>query len=316
MRRVPRTTIIAASSQPPGPNEQEILKMEYEQVNTNFRMLADIRFKLLALVPALGGAAVYVLSMIVTDKQVGKPEYLVAFLISLIGFVATLGILFYDQRNTELYNELIGRASDLEKLLKLPAKGQFRQRPPRGRFLFKRFSMGHDVGLAMIYGPVLGGWLFPLAYAGHSFLQSFWHRGNPLYVALGIALVVAAIFTLELIRLDGSLPGQTKIRIGELDHFQSNTGKLRLRFQSRNMSRTFDGKLTPACLDQTRPEISQTARGRSLKARYKTGWKWNEDTEEWHPEKEITEVKVLPIKRIETDTEVTAPESVGIKDRT
>lgn len=299
-------------------NELAVLKMEYEQVNENFRMLADIRFKLLALVPTLGGAAIYVLSsMIVTDKQVGNREYLVAFMISMIGFVATLGILFYDQRNTELYNELIGRANDLEKLLKIPAKGQFRQRPSRSRFLFKWFSMGHDVGLAMIYGPVLGAWLFPLAYAGHSFLQWFWHRGNPLYVALGIALVVAAIFTRELIRLDGSLPGQTKIQIGERDQFDSNTGELCLQFQSRNMPRTFEGKLSPACLKRMGPEISETGKGRSLKARYKTEWKWNEDKEVWEPEKQIKWVMVLAkSKRIETNTEETEPESVGIKEGT
>jgi hypothetical protein len=124
-------------------SEREMLKMEYEQVNTNFRMLADIRFKLLAFVPTLGGAAVYVLSStIVTDKPVGNREYLVAFLISMIGFGATLGILFYDQRNTELYNELIGRAKDLEELLQLRNKGQFQQRPSRGRFLFKWFPWG------------------------------------------------------------------------------------------------------------------------------------------------------------------------------
>lgn len=296
MRRVRVIRIIEAASQPAGhgPNALEILKMEYEEVNTNFRMLADIRFKLLALVPTLGGAAVYVLStMIVTDKQVGNREYLVALLISMIGFVATLGILFYDQRNTELYNELIGRANDLEELLKLPNKGQFQQRPSRSRFLFKWFSMGHDVGLAMIYGPVLGAWLFPLAYAGHSFLQSFWHRGNPLYVALGIALVVAAIFTLELIRLDGSLPGQTTIRIGEVDDFHSDTGKLCLRFQSRNMPRKFDGKLNPDCKKKMGQQKPETVNGRRLKARYKTEWEWDEEGEEWQSHREITEVEFL-----------------------
>jgi nitrite reductase/ring-hydroxylating ferredoxin subunit len=153
--------------------------------------------------------------------------------------------------------------------------------------------MGHDVGLAMIYGPVLGAWLFPLAYASHSFLRSFWHRGEPLYVALGIALVVATIFTLELIRLDGSLPGQKTIRIGELDQFQSITGKLRLRFQSRNMSRTFNGKLSKACLDTMRSEICQTDKGRELKVRYKTKWKWNQRIKQWESHKEITEV-VMP----------------------
>jgi hypothetical protein len=94
--------------------ELAVLKMEYEQVNANFRMLADIRFKLVALIPTLGSVAVYVLSKIVTDQRVGLAEYVVTFVVSLVGFSATLGIVFYDQRNTELYEALIGRAKDLE----------------------------------------------------------------------------------------------------------------------------------------------------------------------------------------------------------
>jgi hypothetical protein len=282
-----------AASAPKGhsPNELEKLKMEYEQVNTNFRMLADIRFKLLALVPTLGGAAVYVLSKIVTDKQVGESEYLVAFLISLIGFAATLGILFYDQRNTELYNALIGRATDLEKLL------NFQQRPPRGRFLFNRFSMGHDAGLAMIYGPVLGAWFFPIAYAGHSFLQMvLWHRGNPLYVALGIAVSMAAVFTWELARLDESAPGQRIIQVGHIVRFDPTTGELGLSFCARNMSRSFEGTLSRDCKQKMGQRISQMVKGRELKIHYKKKWEWKKEREEWESHKEITQVVFLPHK--------------------
>jgi len=38
------------------------LELEYEQINENIRFLADVRFKLLALVPALGGVAVFILA--------------------------------------------------------------------------------------------------------------------------------------------------------------------------------------------------------------------------------------------------------------
>ena len=36
--------------------------LEYEQINENIRFLAEVRFKLLALVPALGGVAVFILA--------------------------------------------------------------------------------------------------------------------------------------------------------------------------------------------------------------------------------------------------------------
>ena len=47
--------------------EHNNLDLEYEQINANFRMLADVRFKLLALILVLGGAAVFVLSQRIGD---------------------------------------------------------------------------------------------------------------------------------------------------------------------------------------------------------------------------------------------------------
>jgi hypothetical protein len=40
---------------------------------------------------------------------------LVVVLVSVFGFLATLGITLYDQRNSELYNALIHRAKYVEK---------------------------------------------------------------------------------------------------------------------------------------------------------------------------------------------------------
>jgi len=200
------------------------LRMEYEQVNDNFRMLADIRFKLLALVPPLGGVAVYVLSKIAgpqpaasgaAPQQPTPLDYSMAFLFGVMGFLVTLGITIYDQRNSELYNALIERAKYLETRLGLPAiknpehefRGQFKERPGSRRYLFGFILMWHDRGLALIYGTVLGAWFFPMVYAGLE-LWNWWQvdlpviSPTPLTVALASASVMTLVFIAEFLRLD------------------------------------------------------------------------------------------------------------------
>jgi hypothetical protein len=158
-------------------DDHQQIVLEYEQINENFRLLADVRFKLLALIPILGGAAVFVLAHI--GFQTGMtvvesiPTLIVVAFISGFGFFTTLGITIYDQRNSELYNALIHRAKYLESafgspsapggIKKLSVGGQFRERPGQNRRLI--FKAGHDLGLTLIYGPLLGSWFFPFSYA-------------------------------------------------------------------------------------------------------------------------------------------------------
>ena len=172
---------------------------EYTEVNQNFRMLADIRFKLLALIPTLGGVAIFLLSRM----QQSEPEsgHGLLLLISGLGFLATLGVTFYDQRNSELYNALSGRAAKLEKELRLDGS-QFANRPDRGRYLFTSIQLGHDTGLALIYGAVLGAWFYPLT----STLLGLTPLGADTrhVISLIVAVFMVAIFVLELFRLDGA----------------------------------------------------------------------------------------------------------------
>src|SRR6266699_1922914 len=87
----------------------EKLQFEYEQVLTHWRGLADIRFKLLAIVPALAGAAV-------ARGSNNRPPG-VEIALGFVGFFATTGIVFYDQRNTPLYNDAMARAKWLDEQL-------------------------------------------------------------------------------------------------------------------------------------------------------------------------------------------------------
>jgi hypothetical protein len=199
------------------PEEFSALRMEYEQVNNNFRMLADIRFKLLALVPALGGAAIFVLSGFTLSQGATAPPHSIVLMIGVMGFLATLGITIYDQRNTELYENLIKRAKYLEGVLKLPPdrtirnpgrefRGQFKERPRRGRYLLGFISMGHDRGLALIYGPVLGAWFFPIVYAGLQW-GGWLQEEHRVPVALASAAAMTLVFIVEFLRLDSKWKG-------------------------------------------------------------------------------------------------------------
>ena len=200
----------------PSPFEQE-----YEQVNDNIRALADIRFKLLALIPPLGGVAIFLLSQAALTRQTNPPtptpeprDYALVLLLSLMGFIATLGVTIYDQRNSQLYNALIGRAKTLEKRLGMVG-GQFSTRPRRARRLFGLVLMWHDLALTLIYGVVLGAWFFPLFYSGLRLARETlagpvvwldtvtggWF--NALRAALLVTLVMTLVFFEELLRLDG-----------------------------------------------------------------------------------------------------------------
>ncbi|MCA1708676.1 MAG: hypothetical protein LC808_37490 [Actinobacteria bacterium] len=141
-----------------GPGEKA--QLDYEAVLSVFQLLTDVRFKLLALVPTISGTAVALL----TSSDVGQGEQVV---VASLGFIVTLGIVFYEQRNTQLYNNAIGRAKHLEtNELKLSVArgdltgGLFSSRKREARKLFGVVPMWHDRGLALVYAPVLGAWGF------------------------------------------------------------------------------------------------------------------------------------------------------------
>jgi len=187
------------------------LSEEYEQINENFRFLAEVRFKLLALIPPLGGVAVFVLShlgLTAGGSEGSHPTLAFVAFIAILGLLVTLGITIYDQRNSELYNALIHRAKYLEQSfkdtsapggLKQDGGGQFRERPGQNRRVIG-VRAGHDMGLALIYGPVLGAWFFPIAYplsrlAGLA-------PDKALIIGVSAAGLATALFAANLLYLD------------------------------------------------------------------------------------------------------------------
>lgn len=189
-------------------DNEEKLELDYDQTAKYIHTLADARFKLLAFVPLVTGAAIGLL------RNTDSHETVIA--VSLLGFFVIIGIVFYDQRNTQIYDALHIRAKSLEVLLRLQPLsnlkspdekrrlwaygGAFLDRPGRSRKLFGRILMWHDRGLAIIYATALGGWCYLLVSAITKLMES--GQLVSLGVCAGVPLIVAAAMFLQLRRFD------------------------------------------------------------------------------------------------------------------
>ncbi|WP_198033017.1 hypothetical protein [Methylosinus sp. PW1] len=134
------------------PGDSDLLFKLYEQTCTTWRMLVDVRFKLLALVPT---ASLLSLATVIGS---GEPSKFIApqvrILFSVLGLMVTLGLLIYDLRNSELHNDLIIRGRKIEDELGVDT-GVF-----RGRLEPQKFSLiRHSSATNLIYGAAIVAWL-------------------------------------------------------------------------------------------------------------------------------------------------------------
>jgi hypothetical protein len=188
---------------------QTAYELEYAELNASFRLLSEVRFKLLALFPILGGIAAFVLSYIglAAGNETPGADWLLALSGSLFGFVITLGIVIYDQRNSELYNALVHRAKFLERRFRLdyapgslaasggfskPFGGQFSERPGKHRRILG-IVVGHDLGLAFVWGPLLAVWSFPGAFALLRLIGAAQDTSRTAAAAVAATMVIVAI---------------------------------------------------------------------------------------------------------------------------
>ena len=173
------------------------LRLDYDQTTDLLRTLTDVRFKLIAFVPTIAGAAVALVG------RSGSASELTA--VGALGLVATLGVLLYEVRNTQVYDYALRRAEVLEQRLGLASVsretghgGLFTERPGSSVRLFGLGRAAHDRGLALVYGAALAGWAYLLAWGGlHELgVGSAKEAGAAIAVALGLVVIV------ELVRLD------------------------------------------------------------------------------------------------------------------
>lgn len=165
--------------------DRDRLALDYQTTVELFKTLADIRFRLLALVPAIAGTALALLD----DAE---PETQLA--VGLLGFTATLGILIYELRNSQMYNWAVHRARYIERRLRFersalgsptPA-GVFGERPRPSYRLAALVTVKHDRGLALVYGAATAGWSFLIVRSGLDIAASLASRTD-YWIALGAA---------------------------------------------------------------------------------------------------------------------------------
>lgn len=176
---------------------REQLQLDYDRTTDLLRTLTDVRFKLVAFVPTISGAAIAFLG--------GGRSTAQLLAVGALGLAATLGVVVYELRNTQIYDYAILRSTALEARLGLPAVfgagetgGFFSERPGRDVRIFG-LPVGHERGLALVYGAALGGWAYVVGWGVLRALAvgSPQKLGGAIGVAVGLAVLV------EFLRIDG-----------------------------------------------------------------------------------------------------------------
>jgi hypothetical protein len=134
-------------------DRRNALLKEYGEVRSDFRTLTDIRFRLLGILP-IASAAVSAFGTTLESTY--------EFALSLFGLVVTLGLVSYNERNNQLYDELVGRSAAIERSLGLP-DGAFATRPRAWltlRLGGLKWKVDHGYALSLIYSSSIALWLF------------------------------------------------------------------------------------------------------------------------------------------------------------
>ena len=169
----------------------ERLRLDYDETTNVLRTLTDVRFKLLAFIPTIAGAAVAVLGHSATAAE--------RLAVGALGLVATAGVLLYEMRNTQVYEYALRRAQELEARLGLVSAS--RQGATGGLHSERPDRTARPLGLALVYGAALGGWSYLVGWGGLRVLGV----SNAKEVGAAIGVAVGLLVAVELPRV-GRLP--------------------------------------------------------------------------------------------------------------
>jgi hypothetical protein len=164
------TDLSTFGSEKPDDKQLEILKLIYGEVNSNYRNLADIRFKLLGFVPAI---SIIAWATLYNEIDVNSIYNNIAgFIISFLGLRVSWGVRTYDKRNDELYNDLVSRGRKIEEELGVHT-AIFKGRMKANKVDIFHRIINHGRSLHIIYSSVFTGWsLLMLWYLIH-FIKLF-----------------------------------------------------------------------------------------------------------------------------------------------
>jgi hypothetical protein len=176
----------------------ESLRLDYNETTDLMRGLTDVRFKLVAFVPTISGAAIAILGHGRSTSEL--------LAVGLLGLVATVGIVIFDLRNTQLLDYAVLRAQSLEERLGFvsifePGRsgGFFSERPGRDLRVFGLAGVGHDRGLALVYSAAIGGWCYIVAWGALRALDV----GDARQLGGAAGLIGAIVVMVEFVRIDG-----------------------------------------------------------------------------------------------------------------
>jgi hypothetical protein len=131
------------------------LELDYEQTLATWRMLVDLRFRLLAFVPAIAGVLVVL---------AGRSPSAASALVAVLGLTALFGIIMYDLRNSQFHDAAIHRAKEIEKQLTLSrlsdkgtGGGGLMNERPRDRYRLAGVEVWHDRALFIVYAASASG---------------------------------------------------------------------------------------------------------------------------------------------------------------
>ena len=197
----------------------QLLREDYGHTLNIYRELVNVRFRLLAFVPTVSAAGIGLL-------RAGSDTGLAAAL-GVFGAVVTMGVVFYEIRNSLIHDRAIHRLKFLEQMLAVPPSepkgrigGHFGERGGGLRF----FGFGedsapsglkhlgimiwHDRALAVIYGSVLAGWIWLAVEALRQMYPEWlgWRAPNGVSAIIAVAVGLAVYREIRLLAGTGRPP--------------------------------------------------------------------------------------------------------------